>query len=535
MPRSSEFFKDDLLSEYIEKSRRSQGPFRYLDDKIYLSQVDRPETLFLRSTNNSDVTVTSSGASSTCEFNIKTNAFLTNAMPGCESHLVYDCSNSNVATISSTVTGIGIIHEPYAILQQVQHNINGTNLTRAFQHPWRFACNEVLDLPLNKNVMNGYKYGAQVQYNLAEPIMAAQASTQTPVTSLGSAVPILTPAYIGAPTVASGVVTSPTVVTFYLPFSIIMSLILADTNSLLPDVLLGEHKLTLWFRNSTQVMWPVGVAAANTAVSQQLTYRNIRLLVYTTFVSEDVYKDYKDLYNAGRLVMNTFERSSISQGCSIFPNTTAQEISLYPGSKYVQTLEFVLESSVINSMVGNAYKSLTTCNPNIIQYRILVNSEATTQDYINVDSSLEAYIKCQDCRYTRFKSQFRGEDLVGSTLTPVIFSNYRTARQPGYPCAYTDRTDAGRTFSSALRMCENLSSVDALPWSGKKVNQVSLVLTTGSGSFYQYNSTNGTNGAPNVADTALTAFSLICLMYCRSQVVFSPSAGSMKILPFMSA
>lgn len=507
-----QFYKDDLVTEYVEKRNGAQGPFRYLDEKIFLSQIDRPRTTWVRPSTSESIIIDSSGASATSQFNFKTNGqiFYTNSIRSCETHLGLAISNTTVNVVSGTDVGVGIIVEPYALLQQLDTMVNGQNLTKSFSHPWRFACNEVLDLPLSKNMMNGYKYGAQVQYNQAEPIPNAQTSTVACVTS---GLTCAAPAYIPAKSSQ----------TFLLPMSIIASLPLNDTDSLLPIGLLSSFQLTLYYRQANLWSWSLGT----TPISPSLSLGALQILTYSTSCSEEIMATYRDLYNTGRLVHNTFEKFSTSLGVSIFPNQTAMEITFNHAKKYAQTCELVLEANQMGTWYQQAWKSLTTCNPDIQSYWVKINGENTSDEPIYVAGSLQAYEKYQNCRHTRFVSQHRGEDLADSTMRPSIYCGYRTGRALGLPSSDSSRTDTGCTFSSALRMCEQLSSVDSLPWSGKYVQQVSYQLTTGSGSFYRQLDTNGGG-----SDTAITNFNAILLEYCRAQLVLSRDADP-KILPYM--
>jgi len=511
----SGFYNESIVTEYVEKSKKSQPNLRYLDDKILLSQIDRPYPLWVQSNTNADIVVDSSGASSQPQFIMNAfDGFFTNSIPGSECHLVFDLKNNN--------STYGIMVEPYGCLRQLQHDVNGVNIAQLFNHPYRFAANEILDLPLEKNMMDGFKYSVQTQYSQVTPFTSSITTSIAPPSG-------------GASSTCANYIAASGTIRIMLPWSIIFTLMLSDTNSLNPVALLNEQKVTLTFQPTG--LWCWMTAASPTAVS--VTLQNIKMLCYQTGVSDEYFDIYRRLYETGQLVINCVEKYSLAQGITLNPNTSAQEITIYPTSKLVQSLEYVLESSNLTNLTGSAYKVLTTCLADVLQYWIKVNGVYTSQLPYYVKNGagipyIDAFNHYTDIAHTRKKSQWRGDIAPSVTCSPQLFSNYSMgSRHTGYPTAYSGADATQVDVTSCFRMVENMSSVDPLAWSGHPIRQTSLTLWTGSGSSY-------VKGATNVAsDTAgaITGYNLVLLLYCRAQLLLSsPNGGvSTAVLPRFTA
>ncbi len=467
--------------EYFVRDYRMEPGASHIGQKKYASSFTKPMRSKVYPNSSSSVAVASTGVSSSFIWNLPRAGFGCN-WAGSEGYLELTATPDVACSM-----------EIYAAFARVDQTYNGTITTGKYNHPYRAACNEILDRPLSKLQIEGQMYSIAATSNQFEPFVNALATTQAVQTS--GATPAVASNYVGT----GGR-------NFLIPFKIMCDGILADPDSLLPLALLNSNQIEISFLGTQS--WCSNIASSPGPVV--VTISNPILYITRTSVSSDLNNLYQSLMTEGRLALHTTSKVTSSFNPTINPSTQDVNIQFTSLPKIIKYIELSFESPAARTNNSVAYKGLTTLQCGLTSFRFFLDNEPITDKPVDV-SKYESYAVYENMRYNRLKSQKDFQNLSNPAISPYIHSGLGSSITNQYPTCDTDSGTNYIVFNSAFRACADLGSVNSSFYSGAVGRVLDFSYTTGSAQSY-FNTGVSTQ-------TAVTSLVSVLICHAPSRLV----------------
>jgi hypothetical protein len=471
----------ELKEEYFTRDYRVEPGASHIGMPKYASSFTKGMRIKVFPNSSSSISVTSASQSSSMIFNLPRAGYL--------------CSwSGSEAFLEVTATpNVNCQMEPYASVAKFTQTYNGTDTTGKFNHPYRAACNEILDTPLSKLDIEGPMYGLGATANSYEPFVNSIATTQALQTA-------------GATAAQAGNYVTTAGRTFLIPLRILADGLICDPDSLTPLALLNNNQIEIIFL-ATQ-SWCSNISGTPAGVT--VTLSNPRLFITRTTVSSDLNSLYMSLMADARLALHT--TSKVSQGLTQQVNPSTQNVNCqFTGlPRVMKQIELTLESPAARTNIGTSYKGLTTPDAGITSYRFFLDGVPVSDRDIDVQN-YEAYAIYTNMRYNRLKGQKDIQSLANAAIGPYIHSGLGSSIPGAYPSSDSDAAGNYIVFNRAFRACADLGSVNSSFYSGSSARIVDFTFSTDSDVSY-YNTGASTQ-------TAISQYTLILLCHSPARVV----------------
>lgn len=480
-----------MSEEYYTRDYSMEPGASHVGQKKYASSFTKPMKVKVYPNSSSSISVAATGNSSSIIFNLPRAGYYC-GWAGSEGYLEVTATPSAACQM-----------EIYGSLARMDQTYNGTIITGKFNHPYRAACNEILDRPLSKLQIEGAMYGIGATGNQYEPFCNGIATTQPVVTS-------------GATAAAAGNYVGTGGRSFLLPFKINADGLLADPDSLTPLALLNSNQIEVSFLGTQS--WCSNMASSPAAVT--VTISNPILYITRTAVSSDLNNLYQSLMAEGRLAIHTTSKVTTGFAQTVAASTADVNIQFTSLPKVIKYMEVSLESPVARTNNSVAYKALTTLQCGITSFRFFIDNEPVTDKPVDV-TKYEAYATYENMRYNRLKAQKDIQSLANAAISPYIHSGLGSSLLNAYPTCDLDSGTDYIVFNSAFRCCADLGSINSSWYSGTTGRVVDFSYTTGSAVSY-YNTSASTQ-------TAITQVMAILICHAPSRLILGLGSAIFEV------